>query len=109
MTPSAAKKKRDQWKLSKINQRERRKRADEILNNTPESINESIEEEPQHEPEHEPQLEPQLENAEQLATSSPEDNDGNRSTKCVYNEEKNLMKDEITKLKKQLKWAQKKS
>lgn len=67
MTPSAAKKKREQWRVNQRNRRERLKQINELMNDTPVSMNESNLEEPQPREPDDPQ-----ENLQPLASSSPE-------------------------------------
>lgn len=100
MTPSAAKKKREQWRVNQRNRRERLKQINELMNDTPVSMNESNLEEPQPREPDDPQ-----ENLQPLASSSPERN-GNVRTK---NANKNKLKNEIVKLKRQLALSNKKN
>ncbi|KAJ8416287.1 hypothetical protein AAFF_G00383090 [Aldrovandia affinis] len=122
MTSSAARKIRDQWRINKRIQREILRRTNEIMNDSPVSMNESNLEDPQLEPQprepnepqpHPPQPsepnEPQ-ENAQPLASSTPERNNSNTSKRFAkLKKEKTQLKDEIVKLKRQIAQSNKKS
>lgn len=117
MTPSAATKKREQSRINKKRQRERLRQINQLMEDTPESINKSALEDLQLEPEtlsskssepnapttHISQFSEPQENAQPLASSTPERKDNNALKRLArLKKEKTKLKDEIVQLQRQL-------
>lgn len=71
MTPSAAKKKREQWRIIKKRQRERLRQINQVMEDTPESFNESALEDPQFEPQSSEPNEPETPSSKSSEPNAP--------------------------------------